>query len=159
MKKTHFIFLMIFNFMLLLSCSDKKKVQYIIGVSQCSDDLWRQTMNNEILLESSLYQGVDVDIRTVKDDTHQQIKDIENLIEKGVDLLIISPNESFALTPVVTKAYKMGIPVILVDRKIDTEEYTAYIGADNYQIGKEAGLYTAGILNNKGNIVEMRGWD
>lgn len=159
MKKTHFIFLMIFNVMLLLSCSDEKKVQYTIGVSQCSDDLWRQTMNNEILLESSLYQGVDVDIRTVKDDTHQQIKDIENLIEKGVDLLIISPNESFALTPVVTKAYKMGIPVILVDRKIDTEEYTAYIGADNYQIGKEAGLYTAGILNNKGNIVEMRGWD
>lgn len=144
---------------LLCSCSKEEKSKYIIGVSQCSDDLWRQTMNNEILLEASIHQNVEVDIKTVKDDTQQQIRDIEGLIESGVNLLVISPNESTAITPVVQKAYNMGIPVILVDRKIDTEDYTAYIGADNYQIGKEAGIYTAGVLNNKGNIVEIRGWN
>lgn len=116
-------------------------------------------MNNEILLEASINQNIEVEIKTVKDDTQQQIKDIEELLQKKVNLLIISPNESTAITPVVKKAYRSGVPVILVDRKIDTEDYTAYIGADNYQIGKEAGLYLAGILNNKGNIVEMRGWN
>ncbi|GHV15722.1 sensor histidine kinase [Bacteroidia bacterium] len=115
-------------------------------------------MNDEILLEASINQNIEIDIRTVKDDTRQQIKDIEELLEKGVDLLVVSPNESTAVTPVVQKAHNMGIPVILVDRKIDTDDYTAYIGADNYQIGKEAGLYIAGILNDKGNVVEMRGW-
>ncbi|WP_222862334.1 hybrid sensor histidine kinase/response regulator transcription factor [Bacteroides pyogenes] len=116
-------------------------------------------MNNEILLETSINQNIEVDIRIVKDDTRQQIKNIEELLEKGVDLLVVSPNESTAITPVIQKAFNKGTPVILVDRKIDTEDYTAYIGADNYQIGKEAGLYIAGILNKKGNVVEMRGWN
>lgn len=157
MNKTSLILILILS--LLCSCNREEKSKYIIGVSQCSDDLWRRTMNNEILLEASINQNIEVDIKTVKDDTQQQIRDIEELIKNGVDLLVVSPNESTAITSVVQKAYNMGIPVILVDRKIDTEDYTAYIGADNYQIGKEAGIYTAGILNNKGNIVEMRGWN
>ncbi|MDL2214920.1 substrate-binding domain-containing protein [Dysgonomonas sp. OttesenSCG-928-M03] len=157
MNKTCLILILILS--LLCSCNREEKSKYIIGVSQCSDDLWRRTMNNEILLEASINQNIEVDIKTVKDDTQQQIRDIEELIKNGVDLLVVSPNESTAITSVVQKAYNMGIPVILVDRKIDTEDYTAYIGADNYQIGKEAGIYTAGILNNKGNIVEMRGWN
>ncbi len=157
MNRIGLIFILIVS--LLCSCNKEEKGKYTVGVSQCSDDLWRETMNNEILLEASINQNIEVDIRTVKDDTRQQIKDIEELIEKGIDLLVVSPNESTAITPVVQKAYNKGIPVILVDRKIDTEDYSAYIGADNYQIGKEAGLYIAGILNNKGNVVEMRGWN
>lgn len=143
----------------LLSCKQDKKVRYIIGVSQCSDDLWRETMNKEMQREIGFYKDVNIIIKSVKDDTKRQIEDIEWLIEQKVDLLIISPNESTAFTPVIQKAYKSGIPVILVDRKIDTDDYTAYVGADNYQIGKEVGLYAAGILNGKGNIVEMRGWN
>ncbi len=157
MNRTCLISILILS--LLCSCNREENRNYIIGVSQCSDDLWRQTMNSEILLEASINQNIEVDIKTVKDDTQQQIKDIEELLEKGVDLLVVSPNESTAITPVVQKAYNRGIPVILVDRKIDTEDYNAYIGADNYQIGKEAGLYIAGILNNRGNVVEMRGWN
>lgn len=158
MNRACFILILTLILNLLCSCTKEEKSKYIIGISQCSDDLWRQTMNSEILLEASINQNIEVDIRTVKDDTRQQIRDIEELLEKGVELLIVSPNESTAITPAVQKAYNKGIPVILVDRKIDTDDYTAYIGADNYQIGKEAGLYIAGILNNKGNIVEMRGW-
>lgn len=146
--------------LMLSACNNTKKEGIIIGVSQCSDDLWRKTMNEEMLREASFYQDLDIklDIKTVKDNTEQQIKDIEELIQSGVDLLVISPNESKAITPIVEKAYEKGIPVILVDRKIETNKYTAYVGADNYEIGREAALYSAGVLNGKGNIVEIRGW-
>lgn len=143
----------------LLSCKTEDKNTYVIGVSQCSDDLWRQTMNKEMIQEASFYPNMEIKIKTVKDDTRQQILDIESLIEEKVDLLVISPNESKAVTPIVQKAYKAGIPVILVDRKIDTDDYTAFVGADNYQIGKEAAYYIANVLNGKGNVVEIRGWN
>lgn len=155
-----YILLLTILIFVLPSCNNTKKKGIVIGVSQCSDDLWRETMNEEMLREASFYQDLDikVEIKTVKDNTKQQIKDIEELIQNGVDLLVISPNESKAITPVVEKAYQKGIPIILVDRKIETNKYSAYIGADNYEIGKEAALYSASILNGKGNIVEIRGW-
>jgi len=115
-------------------------------------------MNEELKREVALYQAdAEVLIRSVKDDTHKQIADIEWFIEQKVDVLVVSPNESEACTPVIEKAYQQGIPVILVDRKIATESYTAYVGANNYQIGKEAGLYAIGVLKGKGNIAEVRG--
>lgn len=153
------ILLCLIPLFILLSCKQDKKTRYTIGVSQCSDDLWRETMNNEMQREIGFHKDASIIIRSVKDDTQKQIEDIEWLIAQGVDILIISPNESTAFTPVIQKAYKSGIPVILVDRKIDTNDYTAYLGADNYLIGKEVGLYAAGVLNGRGNIVEMRGWN
>lgn len=144
---------------ILYSCDTDRKAKFVIGVSQCSDDLWRQTMNKEMLQEASFYQGMEVEIKTVKDDTRQQIKDIEYFIDRKVDLLVVSPNESKAVTPIVQKAYRAGIPVILVDRKIDTDDYTAFVGADNYQIGREAAHYIASVLNGRGNVVEIRGWN
>jgi len=112
-----------------------------------------------MLREASFYQGTTVKIKTVKDDTRQQIKDIESFIEAGVDLLVVAPNESTAITPAVEKAMQAGIPVILLDRKTDTDNYTAYVGGDNYQIGYEVGLYTSEILKGVGNIAEIRGWE
>jgi two component transcriptional regulator, araC family len=115
-------------------------------------------MNEELKREVALYQAnTEVLIRSVKDDTPKQIADIEWFIEQKVDVLVVSPNESEACTPVIEKAYQQGIPVILVDRKIATESYTAYVGANNYQIGKEAGHYAIGVLKGKGNIAEVRG--
>ena len=115
-------------------------------------------MNEELKREVALYQAdAEVLIRSVKDDTPKQIADIEWFIEQKVDVLVVSPNESEACTPIIEKAYQQGIPVILVDRKIATESYTAYVGANNYQIGKEAGLYAIGVLKGKGNIAEVRG--
>ncbi len=69
------------------SCSSTERADYVIGVSQCSEDLWRETMNDEITREVSFYPGVDLVIRSVKDDTDGQIRDIEALIEQGVNLL------------------------------------------------------------------------
>ena len=156
-RRYHILFLY-FALLVCLACQRERKPRYIIGVSQCSEDLWRQTMNEELKREVALYQAdAEVLIRSVKDDTPKQIADIEWFIEQKVDVLVVSPNESEACTPVIEKAYQQGIPVILVDRKIATESYTAYVGANNYQIGKEAGLYAIGVLRGKGNIAEVRG--
>ena len=114
-------------------------------------------MNEEIKREALFYPGLKIDIKTVKDNNQEQIKDIEGFIAQGVNLIIVSPNEAEAITPVVEKAYNMGIPVVLVDRKISTDKYTAFVGGNNYLMGKQIGTYIANRLNGKGNIVELTG--
>ncbi|GHS96787.1 sensor histidine kinase [Bacteroidia bacterium] len=114
-------------------------------------------MNTEMQHEAMLHPGITLDIQFVSDDTEKQIADIQNFIDKKVDLIIVSPNVAAPITPVIEKAYAAGIPVVLVDRKILSDNYTAFIGADNYQIGKEVGNYVVKLLGGKGNIVEIRG--
>lgn len=140
------------------SCSfDTPDKNLRIAVSQCSDDAWRQTMNEEILREASFHPNVNVVIKTAYDSNQKQIRDIESFIADRVDLIIVSPNEAVPLTPVIEKAMNEGIPVVLVDRKTSNSQYTAFVGADNFQIGKEVGVYTANLLKGKGNVVEIRG--
>ena len=131
--------------------------RFRIGVAQCSDDSWRHKMNDEILREAMFYDGVSVEIRSAADDNRKQAEDVHYFIDKGVDLLIISANEAAPMTPIVEEAYQKGIPVILVDRKILSDKYTAYIGADNYEIGRAVGNYIASSLKGKGNVVELTG--
>lgn len=114
-------------------------------------------MNDEILREAMFYDGVSVEIRSAGDDNRQQAEDVRYFIDKGVDLLIISANEAAPMTPIVEEAYQKGIPVILVDRKILSDKYTAYISADNYEIGRAVGNYMASTLKGKGNVVELTG--
>lgn len=132
-------------------------LRFRIGVAQCSDDSWRHKMNDEILREAMFYDGVLVEIRSAGDDNRQQAEDVRYFIDKGVDLLIISANEAAPMTPIVEEAYQKGIPVILVDRKILSDKYTAYISADNYEIGRAVGNYMASTLKGKGNVVELTG--
>lgn len=139
-----------------VSCS-RQDIRFRIGVSQCSDDEWRHQMNNEILREAQFYEGVKVEIRTSKDDNARQAEDIRYFIDEGVDLLIVAPNEASPITPVVEEAYNKGIPVIVVDRKILSDRYTAYVGADNYEIGKAIGNYIANELHGRGTVVEITG--
>ncbi|MBD3587855.1 substrate-binding domain-containing protein [Bacteroides sp. GM023] len=131
--------------------------RFRIGVAQCSDDSWRHKMNDEILREAMFYDGVSVEIRSAGDDNRRQAEDVHYFIDKGVDLLIISANEAAPMTPIVEEAYQKGIPIVLVDRKILSDKYTAYIGADNYEIGRAAGNYIASSLKGKGNVVELTG--
>ena len=131
--------------------------RFRIGVAQCSDDSWRHKMNDEILREAMFYDGVSVEIRSAGDDNRKQAEDVHYFIDKGVDLLIISANEAAPMTPIVEEAYQKGIPVVLVDRKILSDKYTAYIGADNYEIGRAVGNYIASTLKGKGNVVELTG--
>ncbi len=139
-----------------VACS-RKEADYTIAVSQCSEDDWRAQMNKEILREALFYLGVNIEVYQAHDDNVRQIQDIESLIKKKVDLLIVAPNEAEAITPVIEKVYDAGIPVILVDRKINSEKYTAYVGADNYEIGRRAGEYIADRLKGKGRVIEIAG--
>ena len=149
-------FLLLILTLLFHSCNEKKK-DFIIGVSQCSDDAWRHSMNDEMQREASFSGNIDLRIKTAYDNNQRQIRDIEEFIADGVDLLIVAPNEAAPLTPVIEKAMDEGIPVVLIDRKITSNKYTAFVGADNFQIGKEVGVYASQLLNGKGNIVEIRG--
>lgn len=74
-----------------------------------------------------------------------------------MDLLIVAPNEAAAITPVVEKAYRQGIPVVVIDRKILSDKYTAFVGADNYEIGKDVGQYILNRLHGKGKVLEITG--
>lgn len=144
---------------LLQACRQKDEA-FLIGISQPSKDAWREKANEELRREASFYNDVDVEIRSVADDSKAQIEDIEYFIEKGVDLLVVSPNESAALTPVVEKAYDRGIPVILYDRKIDSDSYDAYVGSDNRQIGILMGEYLCDLFRSPStiyNIIVLRG--
>lgn len=99
---------MICLLLLSVACS-RKEADYTIAVSQCSEDDWRAQMNKEILREALFYPGVNVEVYQAHDDNAHQIKDIESLIERKVDLLIVAPNEAEAITPVIEKAYDAGI--------------------------------------------------
>ena len=100
---------------------------------------------------------MEVEIRTAKDNNRNQIADIKYFIDKKVDLLIVAPNEAAAITPVVEKAYRQGIPVVVIDRKILSDKYTAFVGADNYEIGKDVGQYILNRLHGKGKVLEITG--
>ena len=141
---------------LLASCRPERP-RYVIGVSQCSDDEWRHQQNTEIMREAGFYRDLQVVIRTAKDNNERQIRDIRRFLNEGVDLLVVSPNEAEPITPVVEEAYERGIPVIVVDRKILSDKYTAYIGADNDGIGYAIGNYIANSLHGRGTVVEITG--
>lgn len=152
----HLILLLYILCLLLSGCQHEQTV-FHIGVSQCSDDEWRTQMNKEIRREALFYPGVELDIRSASDDNLRQIADIEHFIAQKVDLIIVAPNEADAIAPVVKKAYDNGIPIVLVDRKINSDHYTAYIGADNYEIGRQIGTYIASRMKTGGNVVELTG--
>ena len=152
------LYLIILCSLLLCSCGNKPK-KYIIGVSQCSMDAWREKLNSELKTAEYLNDSVEVRLASANDDNASQLSQINYFIDQGVSLLIVSPNQVNAISPALERAQQKGIPVILVDRKTQSKKYTAFIGCDNYLLGKLVGDYIAQRLNGKGRIVEIRGLD
>ena len=152
------LYLIILCILLLCSCGNKPK-KYIIGVSQCSMDTWREKLNSELKTAEYLNDSVEVRLASADDDNASQLSQINYFIDQGVSLLIVSPNQVNAISPALERAQQKGIPVILVDRKTQSKKYTAFIGCDNYLLGKLVGDYIAQRLNGKGRIVEIRGLD
>ncbi len=154
-------FLILVLFFLFTSCSnfdngDKVK----IGFSQCiSDHEWRQSMNQSMKLQASLHPEVDLTIYESHRDLEKQKGAIERMVGDGTDIIIVSPMEQDKMERSIAKAYEKGIPVILIDRKIESQNFTAYIGADNLEVGRNAGKYIASQNNGKANIIEIRGRD
>lgn len=152
------LYLIILCSLLLCSCGNKPK-KYIIGVSQCSMDAWREKLNSELKTAEYLNDSVEVRLASADDDNDSQLSQINYFIDQGVSLLIVSPNQVHAISPALERAQQKGIPVILVDRKTQSKKYTAFIGCDNYLLGKLVGDYIAQRLKGKGRIVEIRGLD
>ena len=130
--------------LLITGCTPRASYKYKIGVSQCVGGRWRDKVNNEMLSAQHLYDtDVKVCITNADNNTEQQRQQIDSLIDAGVDLLVISPNEYKPLSPCVERAKKYGIPVILFERKTSSNDYTAYIGGDNVEAGRAIGTYAA----------------
>jgi len=136
-----------------------QKDTFVIGMSQANlGEPWRVAMNDQLALAAQDYPMFEIIYADAAQDNSKQIADIENFIQMGVDLLIASPNEATPLTNVIKKAYEEGIPVILLDRNIDGDTYTQFIGADNVLMGREAGKYIADVLFPDGaNVLLVKG--
>ena len=156
-KKVHIV--LCFVGLLLLAGCNRNTKKYVIGVSQCSEDIWRNKLNDELLMETYQHKDVELLFASAKDNDKLQTEQIEKFIQRGVDLLIISPNQVHSITPVIDKAYDKGIPVILFDRKTDSQKYTAFIGADNVKVGKTIGEFIAKTLHGEGKVIEIKGLD
>ena len=149
-------------FLLLLigsSCTDRDAdKQYVIGFSQCTTaDAWRQSMEREMKRELFFLEHIQFRMRDAERNSARQVAQIDSFIEEKVDLLIVTPNEAEPLTEVVGKAYQSGIPVLVVDRRINSDEYTSYIGSNNYEIGRTAGRFAGELLGAAGTVIEVWG--
>lgn len=154
----HFLSIL-FLLCFLVGCDwgDKEK-KYVIGISQCMmDDAWRQEMIREVKIEASNYDNIQLVIKDADSNNERQIKQIRELINQKVDVLIISPFQSEPITEVAEEAYRAGIPTIITDRKVNTDQYTTFVSADNYELGFTAGRYAANYLPPNASILEIWG--
>lgn len=142
---------------ILMTACSHSSVKYRIGVSQCSDDSWRTKLQAELEMATYFNEGVELKMATANDDDKVQSKQIDSLVSEGIDLLIVSPNQVNGVSGAIERAMEKNIPVILYDRKTDSQKFTAFMGADNELIGDMLGEYVAGQLGGKGNIVEIGG--
>lgn len=143
--------------LLFMSSCDNNAPKYVIGVSQCSEDSWRAKLQEELVMATYFNEGVELRFTSAHDDSQLQEKQIDSLVNSGIDLLIVSPNQVDNLTNAIGKAFAKKIPILLYDRKTNNDNYTAFMGADNYVIGEMLGQYLAGKLGGKGCVVEIGG--
>ena len=155
-KHYQFAFIILTTIGLLASCSQQEK-KYRIGVSQCSDDIWRDKQNSELQIGAYFHDNVELRFAAAYDSDERQIQQIDSLVGTGIDLLIVAPNQVSTISPAIDRAYDKGIPVIVFERKTNTKKYTAYMGADNYEMGHLMGEYVATRLNERGRIIEVMG--
>jgi len=157
----------VFLLSVFFSCSKEKtevaqekaeRAGWVIGMSQCNlGEPWRVQMNADIEQAAGQYPEIEVVFKDAQNDNLRQRSHVEEFVSSGVDLLIISPKEAAPLTPPVSQAYRRGIPVIVLDRRVLGEDYTCFIGADNRKIGRAAGAWIVRRLGGRGRVVELKG--
>lgn len=151
------VHILYFAVFVILAAGCGRERQYRIGVSQCSSDDWRTKMNDEIEREAMFHENVSVEIRSAEDDSRRQIDDIRYFAANGFDAILVAPNEATPLTPVVREVYEKGIPVVIFDRSVNGDSYTARIGTDDYGLGKSAARYALGIIGAPVRAMEIAG--
>ncbi len=144
---------------LLFSCGPPPQdEQYTIGFAQAmTTDNWRRDMNKSMQVEASMHPEFNLEIKDANNNVERQIKQIEEFIAERVDVLVVSPIQSVPIIPAVEKAMDTGIPVIVIDRKIQSSNYTAYLGADNFEIGNHAAKYIISNITEKADVIEITG--
>ena len=131
---------------------------WVVGMSQCNlGEPWRAQMNEDIKKAAAEHPNLRIVFKDAQNDSLVQRAQVEELVAERVDVLIISPKEAAPLTKPVAEAYRGGIPVVVLDRAVEGDQYTVFIGADNRKIGQEAGGWALGALGGKGKIVELEG--
>jgi len=131
---------------------------WVIGMSQCNlGEPWRVQMDADVRAAAEAHANVRVIFKDAQNNSLTQRAQVEEFVEQGVDLIIISPKEAAPLTRPVAEAYQRGIPVIVLDREVQGEAFTTFIGADNVRIGRAAGEWIRGMLGGEGKIVELKG--
>ena len=143
-------------FLFLTGCT-RERPRYVIGVSQCSDDIWREKQNAELRMGAYLQGDVELRFAAAFDSDERQVQQIDSLVATGIDLLIVAPNQVQTISPAIDRAYDKGIPVIVFERKTNSQKYTAFISADNYEMGRVMGEYIASQLHGKGRVMEIMG--
>jgi ribose transport system substrate-binding protein len=146
----------------LAGCGEKRAAEddgtWVIGMSQCNlGEPWRVQMNADIEAAAAEHPNIRLILKDAQNKSERQQAQVRELMDQGVDLIIISPKEARPLTAPVADAYRGGIPVIVLDRQVEGDDYTQFIGADNVQIGREAGGYLVNVLGGRGKIVELKG--
>lgn len=154
--KLFFQSLLLLAMLLVLQGCGGEKI-YKIGVSQCSSDDWREKMNDEINREIMLHENATVEIRSADDSNEKQIADLDYFVENNFDVIVVSPNEAAALTPKVKEIFEKGIPVIIFDRNINGDTYTARIGVDDRGLGRSASRYARHLVGDRAKAVELYG--
>ena len=139
-----------------VGCSHKQ-AKYIIGVSQCSEDIWRDKQNAELRMGAYFHDGVELKFAAAYDSDERQVQQIDSLVNSGIDLLIVAPNQVQTISPAIDRAYDKGIPVIVFERKTNSQKYTAFISADNYEMGRVMGEYIVARLHGQGHVMEIKG--
>ena len=131
---------------------------WVIGMSQCNlGEPWRVQMDADVKAAADAHPELRVIFKDAQNNSLTQRAQVEELVEQGADVIIISPKEAAPLTKPVAEAYQRGIPVIVLDRAVQGDQYTTFIGADNVKIGREAGRWIRETLGGRGNIVELKG--
>lgn len=139
-----------------LGCSQPKP-RHIIGVSQCSEDIWREKQNAELRMGTYFQDGVELKFAAAYDSDQRQVEQIDSLVASGIDLLIVAPNQVQTISPAIDRAFDKGIPVIVFERKTSSQKFTAFMSADNYEMGRTMGEYIVSRLNGKGHVLEIMG--
>ena len=139
-----------------ISCTNKEK-HYVIGVSQCSDDIWREKQNAELQIGAYFHDNVELKFAAAYDSDKRQVQQIDSLVASGIDLLIVAPNQVQTISPAIDRAYDKGIPVIVFERKTSSRKHTAFISADNYEMGRVMGEYIVSRLHGEGTVLEIKG--
>ena len=151
------------SFLLVITCiacnkKESENKKFKIGFSQAQGgDNWRETMLREMKREVSFHNNIEFYIKDAEANSKKQKEQIEELLEMKIDLLIVSPNEITPLNQILEKIYNSNIPLVLIDRRINSEKYSAFIGASNYEVGQNAGKYANSLLKGKGKVLEVTG--